>query len=232
MENTKFVFTTGAPGSMWSMISHKLKKSFRRFDTSDEAEHRQYSLPDYHKNENYNIPNGDWKAKTHIGSYFGPDHEFGHHFDDLNYYTNVDDFYQECLKPFSTLDNTQPMKLIKSHWFAYNLDWLWNNCKGHNLFLILREPEPSRDWWYSMGGWDIKHPVYTWYKDDEKMWKQIQEECRLTKEFGEKINATWYDYDENNSWIQHHFNKAPRPLLNYANPKFTDTIKVAYIRIK
>jgi hypothetical protein len=230
MENYKLVLCAGAPGSAWSMISNRVKKTFARgFDNSDETPERQYNIPEEHKKE-YEIKSDNWQGTTHVGSYFGPYHEFGHGFDNIVKNYSREEFFQECLKPFQ--QNSASYKLVRSHWFAYNLDWIWENCKGHILFLILREPEPARDWWYSMGGWNIKHPIYTWYEDDKKMWEQIQEEYRLTKEFGEKINAKWYNYDENNSWIQHRFNTASRPLLNHANPKFTDTIKIAYIKIK
>lgn len=227
-DNFKLILTTGAPGSMWSMISHRFKKSFQEFDFTDETEDRQYSLPEEHKNTNYTMSGDSWKPKTHIGSYFGPFHEFGHHFDNLAYYKNVEDFYAECLKPFS--DVNAPYKLIKSHWFAYNLEWIWQNCKGHDLMLIWREPEHSRKWWYSMGGWGIKHPVYDWYDNDDKMWLQIQEEARLIKQFGDSKNVTWYDYDNDNSWIVKQFNQQPTGSYT-ANAKHSDTVKLAYLKI-
>jgi hypothetical protein len=97
MNDFNFVFTTGAPGSAWSMISRRFKKSFRDFDCTDDTPERQYQLPEEHKSQ-YTI-NGnkdEWKATTHIGSYFGPYHEFGDKFDKLTHYSNVNDFYQEC----------------------------------------------------------------------------------------------------------------------------------------
>ncbi len=228
IKNYKLVLTTGAPGSMWSMISHRFKKSFENFDCSDETEERQYKLPEEHKNSNYTQNKKPWKAVTHVGSYFGPYHEFGHHFDNLDYYNNVTDFYTECLRPFKNQE--LPYKLIKSHWFAYNLDWIWKNCKGHDLLLIWRDPAQSREWWYSMGGWTIKHPVYDWYENDERMWNQIQEESRLIKEFGDKKKVEWYTYDNENSWIEKRFNKVSDLSFN-VSPIYNDVIKVAYLEI-
>lgn len=231
MKDVKFVFVTGAPGSAWSMISHRFKKSFRSFDFTDETTERQYALPEEHKKQ-YTI-NGDpseWKAKTHIGSYFGPHHEFGDNFHDLDVYSgNVEEFYNECLKPFD--DELSTQKLIKSHWFAYNLDWLWENCKGHDLLLVWREPEAAKNWWYQMGGWNIKHPVYHWYENDDRMWNQIQEESRLIKEFGDKMNVVWHDYDGDDSWIEKEFGRKRRREVS-ANPNFKDTIKVGYLKIR
>jgi hypothetical protein len=229
MDNYKLILTTGAPGSAWSMVSHRFKKNFREFDMSDETPDRHYKLPDDHKSQ-YDIQGNYWGGRTHIGSYFGPHHEFGHYFDDLSHYNNkVSDFYQECLKPFS--NNNAPWKLVKSHWFAYNLDWIWDNCKGHDLFLIWRDPVVSRDWWYQMGGWDIKHPVYDWYEGPERLWNQIQEETRLIEEFAAKKGITWYDYDMKDTWLSKHFGLSKIREVS-ASPKFKDTIKVAYLKIE
>jgi hypothetical protein len=228
MKDNKFVFVTGAPGSAWSMISHRFKKNVKNFDFTDENDNREYDLPEEHKKE-YDIKVDNWKAKTHMGAYFGPHHEFGHSFDDLSKYdSNVENFYIECLRPFS--DHTSPYKLVKSHWFSYNLDWLWDNCKGHELLLIWREPEAAKDWWYRMGGWNIHYPVYTWYDNPERMWLQMQEESKLILDFGNKMNVTWHDYDTNDSWLEKEFGEG-RKRDAAANPKFKDTIKIGYLRI-
>lgn len=224
MKDNKFVFVTGAPGSAWSMISHRVKQNVKNFDFTDENEDRQYCLPEKHKKK-FNIT----ANKTHMGAYFGPHHEFGHLFDDLSRYNQqVDNFYKECSRPFS--DHTSPYKLVKSHWFSYNLDWIWNNCKGHNLLLIWREPKAARDWWYCMGGWDIHYPVYTWYDNPERMWYQMQEESKLILDFGNKMNVTWHDYDMDNSWLIKEFGKKPRCPRTVA-VEFSDTIKIGYLHI-
>jgi hypothetical protein len=223
MNHKKFVFVTGAPGSSWSTASHKLKKQFAGFDRSDETEERLYALPDEYRNQ-YNVA----RINAHIGSYFGPQHEFGHHFDNLDFYNNnVEEFYNECSKPFS--NEEKEFKLVKSHWFAYNLDWIWENCKNHFIMLVWREPSFSRDWWYQLGGWDIKHPVYTWYENDERMWNQIQQETNLIWEFGQKHKVEWFDLD-NGNWIEKRFGKKLKeePIVP---SKFTDTIKIAYFKI-
>jgi len=227
MNNYKFVFTTGAPGSAWSMISQRLKKNLKGFDFSDEVEERSYDIPANHSTS-FNIIRKDWKGKTHSGAYFGPYHEFGHNFNDLNFYNSADDFYTECLKPFS--NENKPLKLIKSHWFAYNLDWIWNNCKGHSLFLIWRDPSAAEAWWYNMGGWDINYPIYTWYENSKKMHQQIIIENKLIEEFANKKNIQWYDYNTNDEWLVKKF-KLKKIKCSQANPVFQDTIKVAYVNI-
>jgi hypothetical protein len=228
-KNYNYIFTTGAPGSAWSMISHRLKKTFKGFDYSDETPERQYKLPDDHREQRVLINDpARWKAKTHVGAYFGPHHENGHHFDNLSYYTDVNDFYNECLKPFT--DETAPRKLIRSHWFAYNLEWLWDNCKGNDILLIWRDPEAAKNWWYSMGGWNIKHPVYQWYDNDEKMWNQIQEESRLITEFGNSKNVNWHEYNYDYSWLENQFGES-RKIDWPAAPDFKDIVKIGYLKI-
>jgi hypothetical protein len=228
--NYKFTFVAGAPGSAWSMISFRMKITVPGYDKSDQTAERQYDLPEAHAKNNYDVKDrSTWKAKTHIGSYYGPYHGLGDQFDDLTYYNgNVEGFYDECLRPFN--DPAKPRKLIKSHWFAYNLDWLWENCKGHDLMLVWRETDAADKWWHTMGGWDIKHPVYDWYVDDERMHKQIAIESDNIWEFGERKGVKWLDYDVHDSWIQKRFGV---PFLKkvQATPKFEDTIKIGYITI-
>ncbi len=228
-DNT-FVFTTGCPGSMWSMISHRVKRNFfKGFDNSDETPERSYFLPEDHKNTNYTSTTDLWKAKTHIGSYFGPDHGMGEKFDDLTYYDGrVEDFYAECMTPYN--NPSRPFKLIKCHWFAYNLDWIWNNCKGHYLFMIWREPEFAEKWWYSMGGWEIKHPVYTWYGTPERMHDAIIEENRLIDEFGQRLNIHWYDYTADDVWIEQRFGR-PLNQEGRSMPVVEGKIRVSYTKI-
>lgn len=230
MSNYKFTFVAGAPGSAWSMISHRFKRSLKGFDHSDETADRMYSLPEEHASKNYEVQDrSQWKAKTHIGCYFGPYHEYGTKFDNLNHYTNVEDFYTECLQPYN--DTERQKKLIKSHWFAYNLDWLWENCKGHDLMLVWRDANAADEWWHTMGGWNIKHPVYDWYVDDERMHKQIVIESDNIWNFGQEKGVEWLDYDAEDSWITKKFGVQRRGNPK-ATPKFKDTIKIGYLTIE
>jgi hypothetical protein len=227
-KDTRFYFVAGCPGSAWSMISQRFKRAFKdQFDNSDETTERNYNLPEDHKSQ-YTVVADKWNASTHKGVYYGPYHEFGHDFDDLNKYKNTNDFYQECIKPYR--DALAPNKLIKSHWFSYNLDWLWENCKGHHLMLVWRDPEQSRDWWYKMGGWDINYPIYTWYDNPDRMWEKIQEENKLIMDFATRKNIQWYDYDHDGKWLEQRFNIPPLSKPQ-AYPNFSDAPKVAIVEI-
>jgi hypothetical protein len=229
MNNCTLLLCTGAPGSAWSMVSTRLKKSFEEFDLSDETVERSYSIPEANQGD-YEIHRLGWKMTTHDGSYFGPYNEFGNHFDEISTHYTKEQFLNECLKPY--LDDTRPFKLVKSHWFAYNLDWIWENCKGHKLLLIWRDPEVSRDWWYSMGGWNINYPVYTWYDNPERMWIKIQEESNNILDFAQRKNIKWHDYTGDIAILKTQWGTGT--LTNYrpkASPIFNDTIKFAIVEI-
>jgi hypothetical protein len=228
INDLKFHFVAGCPGSAWSMISQRFKRAFKdKFDNSDEVGQRSYNLPEEHKSQ-YTVIAENWQATTHKGMYFGPYHEYGEDFDDLSKYSSVDDFYKECLKPYK--DVLAPYKLIKSHWFSYNLDWLWDNCKGHSIMLVWRDPVQAEDWWYKMGGWSIDYPIYTWYENAERMRQQIEEENKLIMEFGTRKNVQWYDYDHDGVWLEKRFNIPPLSKPQ-AYPNFVDAPKVAIMDI-
>jgi hypothetical protein len=200
----------------------------RGFDRSDENSKRRHAMPQDHVNQFYDISDGSWTQSTHNGSYFGPFNEYGHGFDDIAKNYTKDSFLAECMKPYS--DEARPKKLIRSHWFAYNLDWIWENCKGHKMLLIWRDHEAAEKWWYSMGGWDIKYPVYTWYEGPERMKEKIKEESDLVLDFATKHNIEWWDFDVKGNWIYSRFPDA-KVIETKADPIFHDTIKVSYVTI-
>lgn len=225
IENFKLVLCTGAPGSAWSMICQRMRLQLDGFDMSDQSSNRLYRMPIEHTKD-YKVNDNTWIPYTHNGAYFGPYHEFGHDFDNLNHYSK-ETFEDECLKPFS--NNALPLKQIKSHWFAYNLDWIWKNCKGHDLLLVWREPQSAKDWWFHMGGFEIYYPIYKWYVDEKRMWEKIQEETNNIAAFAEKTGLVWEDYSTN--WVSERFPKAQQKLFK-AEPNLKDTIKVCYTTIK
>jgi hypothetical protein len=228
MENYTLVFTTGAPGSCWSMISNRLKKIMPWFDKSDEMLERKYKMPEEHASRYYNVNDPNWNQTTHNGAYFGPYHEFGQGFDNIPTNYTKDEFIKECLQPYS--DDTRPNKLIRSHWFAYNLDWIWDNFKGHKMLLIWREPELAEQWWYSMGGWSIDYPIYTWYENTTKMSIQIKEESDLVLDFAKRHNIEWWDFDAEGQWLYSRFTNT-KYIEPKANPMIKDNIKVAFFEI-
>lgn len=211
MINPEFCFVVGVPGSSWSMLSHRLKLLLDH-DTSDVDDSRLHLAPhrEHHK--------GD--VQTHFGSYFGPDNEFGHHFDNISSNYTLEEFYKECRRPFTNTDSDKT-KSIRSHWFSYNLDWIWNNCKGNTLCLIHKGSTESVRWWLRRGGWNIKHPVYTWYKDTERLTQQIIIENEALLKFASEKNLKWDVYDED--WWMRRFGRLEvteqgrPPIKEYTN---------------
>lgn len=180
MDNVKFIFCAGSPGSRWSRLTNLFKNNVANIDRTDETLTRRFLIP----------KNNRW---THQGSFFGPDHEFGEKFDDIRNNYTVESFTEECLKPFS--DNNANIKIIRSHWFTYddNLNWLMENFKGHQLYLISDYPDDCKAHWDSIGGWKISYPIYYWYKNDEYMLEKIHDEYRSMLNFSNQHNMTWYD---------------------------------------
>jgi len=202
----EFCFVSGVPGSSWSMLSHRLSLLLEH-DLSDITESRQQDLP--------KISTVNGKMVSHFGSYFGPYNEFGEKFDDIPSNYNLESFYDECRRPFSE-PHSNLTKCIRSHWFSYNLDWLWENCKGNGLFLIYKESKSSVNWWLERGGWDIEHPVYTWYENTERLTQQITEENNNLLDFASKKNLVWEPYTE--EWWQSKFGK-PETSHPYRPPR-------------
>jgi hypothetical protein len=229
--NPKFVFVSGVPGSSWSMISHRLKL-VKDLDCSDVTDDRQFLLPvnmsttaeDIGNRTGNRIAEGD---KSHFGCYFGPHNEFGDGFDNIPANYTLDQFYQECARPF---ENNEKAKCVRSHWFSYNLDWIWDNCKGHDFFLMYKETEIARDWWLERGGWDIHHPVYTWYKDTERLTAQIEIENNNLLEFTKRKGLEWKPYNE--EWWQEEFGKKEK-TYRFRPPvkEYLDKIFVIYTTI-
>lgn len=226
----QFIFAAGAPGSMWSRITGRIKRNFYWIDRSDDTEERRYKMPEGVIESRYTSPTQHPTGKGHYGSYFGPGNEFGEHFDDIKNNYTIDEFRTECLKPFT--DDTRPTKIVRSHWFAYQLDWLYDNMKNEEILLVWREADKSRDWWYGMGGWNINHPNYDWYQNDTRMWEKIQEETILIKEFGDKHNVTWIDYDVDDNWILKLYPDPVTKVPNYGQFFLTDPVKVALFKIE
>lgn len=201
MTDYKFEFVTGCPGSGWSAISHQVKKTLSDvYDTSDNNDNCCFTIPDefYKKHTKIDPLSLSVEEKTtHYGSYFGPSNKYGEKFDCIAKNYTVDEFTQECLRPFD--DASKPVKQIKSHWFAYNLDWIWENFKGHEMLLIWKDPVVAYQHWKSFGGWKITYPHYAWYQQQDGMQDQIHKEVDLVLDFIHRKNLR--STDCNGSWM-------------------------------
>lgn len=219
MSQYRFEFVTGCPGSGWSNITHSVRCHLKEFyDISDLKDYRHYKVPDdYYKKRGAQIGAQidpatlpDNHKLTHFGSYFGPATEYGQGFDCIRKNYSRDEFIKECLLPFDS--SSTAIKQIKSHWFAYNLDWLWENFKGHHLLLVWRNPDICYTHWQWFGGWDITYPKYDWYRQFDNMHNQIKKEADLVLNFINRKNlqlvecndSQWFNkcYSEFNKTVQ------------------------------
>lgn len=170
------IFATGAPGSKWSRILTVLS-NHSKINSSDRDKFPTWAIE-------RNLTDGeDKELGLHSGVYFGPDNGYGENFDNLDALTK-EEFLNEISKPFDNFE--EGIKVIKSHWFSYNLDWITRNFPKAKIILCYNGYQEAFKWWHLVGGWNIKFPIYTWYKDNERMYRQLSKENDLLIEFSIK----------------------------------------------
>lgn len=160
------IIAAGTPGSKWSGLLNALSLH-KNVNDEDKAEHRQYFIY-YKQADTGQVLRMGW----HFGVYFGPGNEYGNNFDDMSKLSK-EEIIREFAKPYQTWDG---VKLIKSHWFAYNLDTLVKHFPKAKIILVWAPDESCFDWWTHLGGWKITFPGYTWYENDQRMKSKIKEE--------------------------------------------------------
>ncbi|MEI8195364.1 MAG: hypothetical protein WCI73_05595 [Phycisphaerae bacterium] len=77
------------------------------------------------------------------------------------------------MQPF---DNWDKIKIIKSHWFAYHLDFLHILFPKATFVSCYAPDDECYYWWKKVGGWGLPYPSYEWYQNDNKMLDSIKEE--------------------------------------------------------
>jgi hypothetical protein len=143
----KYIFVTGAPGSKWSSVVKNIYFS-RDIDQSDSNVERQYNM--------------------HQGAYWDPGMEF-----------DLPENMQECSKhalegKFDAPFNGFGIRIIKSHIFSLQLDFIretWPECP---IVLVHRPDDACLDWWIEAGQFNITYPNYKpYYQDIDNMAVQI-----------------------------------------------------------
>jgi len=151
----KYIFVVGAPGSKWSSVAKSIYYS-PDIDRGDYSDARTY--------QHEHNPHGDL---MHIGAYFDPGMEFGDWFDNLDQHSKG-----MCEAEFDRpwAGHAQGgIKIIKSHVFAAQIDFLretWPECP---VVLVHRENDACIGWWVRCGHFNITYPKYTYYKDLKQM---------------------------------------------------------------
>ena len=148
----------GAPGSKWSSVSKNIYYS-PDIDRTDYSEARTY----------WHDAPGTLEL-MHMGAYFDPGMEFGDWFDCLNQFSKA-----ECEAEFDRPFSGTGVRIIKSHVFCHNLDFIkatWPDCP---IVLVHRGDDASLGWWVKCGHFDITYPSYNkYYKDLRQMAVEIK----------------------------------------------------------
>lgn len=148
----KYIFVAGAPGSKWSSVVKNIYYS-PSLDSSDYSDARTY----------YHDASGEMEL-MHLGAYFDPGMEF-----DLppDLFTLSKDALEDIFNSAFTGDG---VRIIKSHIFANNIDFLkacWPDCP---VVLVHRPDDACLGWWVKCGHFDITYPQYhDYYKNLKTM---------------------------------------------------------------
>lgn len=144
----KYIFVAGAPGSKWSSVVKNIYYS-PSLDRSDYSDERTY----------HHDASGKMEL-MHLGAYFDPGMEF-----DLppNLFTLSKDALEDIFNSAFTGDG---IRIIKSHIFANNIDFLkacWPDCP---IVLVHRPDDACLGWWVKCGHFTITYPKYDKYYVD------------------------------------------------------------------
>ena len=155
----KYIFVAGAPGSKWSSVVKNIYYS-PSLDHTDYSDERTY----------YHDASGKMEL-MHLGADFDPGMEF-----DLpdNLFTLSKDALEDI---FNSAFTGEGVRIIKSHIFANNIDFLracWPDCP---VILVHRPDDACLGWWVKCGHFDITYPKYDeYYKDLRTMANIIKEQ--------------------------------------------------------
>ena len=146
----------GAPGSKWSSVSKNIYYS-SSIDRSDYTEARTY----------YHDAPGEMML-MHMGAYFDPGMEFDLP-EDLTALSKT-----ELERRFDAPFSGEGVRIIKSHIFAHNIDFLKHSWPESPIILVHRSDDACLGWWVKCGHFNITYPLYNdYYVDLKRMAKCI-----------------------------------------------------------
>lgn len=159
----KYIFLAGAPGSKWSSVAKNIYYS-PNIDSSDYRDEWTY----YH----------DASGKTelmHLGAYFDPGMECSLP-EDLSRYSSEQ---LEALFDAPFDKDSTGIRIIKSHIFSENIDFLKKTWPEVPVVLVHRGDDACLGWWVKCGHFDITYPRYqVHYKNLKEMAKIIAAQNR------------------------------------------------------
>lgn len=140
----------GAPGSKWSSVSKHIYFS-NSIDRTDASPEREY----------YHDAPGTMQL-MHMGAYFDPGMEFDLP-SDITTLTRT-----ELETIFDSAFSGEGVRIIKSHVFADQIDYIkdtWPECP---IILVHRPDDACLGWWVKCGHFNITYPKYNKYYVDLK----------------------------------------------------------------
>ena len=153
----EYILATGAPGSRWSGVVKGIYYS-PDINQSDYKKENIFYFREEDEDEG--------KKPNHFATYFGAGQKYGVQ-------------REEWDKPFKK--DSEGIKIIKSHDFAYQLDYLTKYVQP--IIIVYRSPIDCFEWWHEAGGWDIKYPNYEHYVDDDMLFLEIENQCAEIQRF-------------------------------------------------
>ena len=97
----------------------------------------------------------------HMGAYFDPGMEFGSFFNEIDRYTR-----EQCEAEFDRPFTGTGVRIIKSHVFAHNIDFLKDHWPDCPIILVQRPNDACLGWWVKCGHFTITYPKYDQYYQD------------------------------------------------------------------
>ena len=169
------IFFTGVPGSRWSGIAQILEK-MSGMNVSDRNTKREYIHHNY---------------TGHKGAYFGTGMEFEPILDS--------DYIDQAW------NRPKGCKLVKSHEWSYCIDKIQEKFPNDWIIMLYRPDMSSYSWWHEAGGFQIKYPDYTFYKNSAIMMSEIIRQNSEILNFGMLNKCKWEYFDSN--WVLNNFNQ-------------------------
>jgi hypothetical protein len=187
----KYIFCAGAPGSKWSSLIKNIYYS-PSVDQSDYSEERTY----------WHDAPGTLEL-MHLGAYFDPGMEFEVPVD-LSKHSK-----EECERMFDAPFTGTGTRIIKSHVFAHNIDYLkatWPDCP---VILAHRSDDACLGWWVKCGHFNITYPSY------DKYYKDLRTMAKIIADQNQDIQQAWAKYPgmmpPNNFALAHILGILPAP---------------------
>ena len=167
----KYIFCAGAPGSKWSSLIKNIYYS-PSVDCTDYTEARTY----------WHDAPGQLEL-MHLGAYFDPGMEF-----DLP--ADLSTLSQaELERRFDEPFSGKGVRIIKSHIFAHNIDFLRHTWPDAPIILAQRGDDACLGWWVKCGHFNITYPSY------DKYYKDLRTMSGIIADQNRDIQAAWDKYE-------------------------------------